>query len=322
MRYPHPLASGSVILADMEPNQPFNAAQDGPDYQTPINQPASGGSVPPPPQQEVNVRTLASDISSMQQQGGSAPLPQKVSPMDIAASGAPTPSSSPNSGGKGWLWLIIIALLIVMGLAYYYFFYMSAAVLETTREETATEQTENKNQAAPLTTGEIEYGALVSALQNEASQPLPSGNLKEIAIVNGNNQIISFASLVKAVLLETVGSELEKTIKNNFEDAFKAYLYYDDNGVWPVYSAMMRGDATADVVSLQNQLRVLERSIITNFYLSSPGTASGEFKDGQVKGFPTRYQAFSQPGASFNYGLINGQLYLATSYNALKSLVQ
>mgnify|MGYP001560515362 CR=1 FL=1 len=83
---------------------------------------------------------------------------------------------------------------------------------------------------------------------------------------------------------------------------------------------MLKEDA-ADIVTLKTKLAAIEDGVISNFYLNSPGPKNS-FNDGAVGGYPTRYASFAQPGASFNYALINNELIISTSYNGLKKLLE
>ncbi|MEK7115276.1 MAG: hypothetical protein AAB847_02870, partial [Patescibacteria group bacterium] len=276
----------------------------------------TGGVVPPPPQAEVNVRTMESDTKSMQEQGGAAPVPQQVSPSEVAfKSEEPTP----HSGKRVW-WLLLVLIIVAGGGAgaYYYYFIMNNEITPG-NENIASETNTPPAEEAPAT---ISLTNLNAALKNESGEILPPDNFKEITLVGEQEKPLSFLNVVSVILPELTGTELANTIKNNFKDEFQTYLYYDENGVWPVYKAMLKDDSSIDIMTLRAQLLSMENASIGNFYIDPLGPAA-PFKDGQVNSYPTRYSSFSNKvGASFNYGLINSDLYLSTSYQGLKKILE
>jgi len=277
------------------------------------NQP--GGVVPPPPQAEVNVRTMQSDVKSMQEQGGSAPVPQQVSPSEIAFKPEEIPAS--HSSKKIW-WLLIILIIVALGAGAYYYYFMMGNQITPTTENVATETSQSTEEAPAM----ISLANLTAALKIESEEVLPLDNFKEIALVNEEGRALSFFNVLSVILPELNGTELANTIKNNFKDEFQSYLYYDENGVWPIYKVSLKDNSSIDTMTLRAQLMSMENASVGNFYIDPLGLAVA-FKDGQVNSFPTRYSSFPEkPGASFNYGLINSDLYLSTSYQGLKKVLE
>lgn len=275
-----------------------------------------GGAVPPSPQPEVNVRTMQSDVKSMQDQGGAAPAPQQVSPSEMAFK--PEEAVQSRSNKKVW-WLLLLLIIVAAGAgAYYYYFIMMGNEIAPLNENMA-EKSNPPTEGVPAI---ISLANLNDALKNESSEALPPDNFKEIALVNEQGQSLSFFNVISVILPELTGTELSNMIKNNFKDSFQAYLYYDESGVWPVYKVSLKDDSSVDAMTLRAQLLSMENASIGNFYINPPGPVA-PFRDGQVNSFPTRYSTFSNtPGASFNYGLINSDLYLSTSYQGLKKVLE
>ena len=296
------------------------------------NIPMGGGqpSVPPPPQPEVSVRTMQSDIKSTQEQGGSAPVPEKVAPVNFngnAPAFQPTTDDvavPPAGGNKKWLWIIILLVLISggAGAAYYFYFPSASQPIEEApvSQQTPPQSSQPVSQSLKASNA-ITLDALMQALRAEADKTLSSGELKEVALVDETGGVVYFSNLLIITLPEIEGGDFLKLIKDNFEEQFNAYLYYDENGVWPIYKAKLKSGAMADIVSLKSKLAGLEGQTVSSFYLDSTGIQSA-FKDGQINGSATRYASFDKPGASFNYGLINDELIISTSYNGLKKLLE
>lgn len=303
-----------------------------------LNDMSGQPTVPPAPQPAVGIRSMESDIKSTQEQGRPAPQYEPISvtppvqsnntPVFQPEMAAALPEVSGGGGKKIFGWLFIVVLLIAGGWGGYYYYknYWSVnAPTEATIGQEVSQPTESEAPVAETAKptpakGNIDFVSLLNALRGEASQPLPPDNLKEILLVNEINQQISSVNFLLAVLPDLEDADLADTLKKDFQEGFKAYLYYDDKGVWPIYVIPLKTDSTTDVVSLKNILAELENADVANFYLDAPGTGVG-FKDGQVKGFSTRYNVFSQPGAGFNYGLINNSLIISTSYNGLNKLL-
>lgn len=284
-------------------------------------------SVPPPPQPEVTVRTMESDIKSIQEQGGAMPVPEKVSPSSFDNN---TPVFQPSTndvatpvsgGNKKWLWSAVVIILIAASAVYYFYFYNNQSSVNVGTPVVEQNSPDREPVTQPTSSVKITLEELTKALQAEAGQPLPAGNLKEVALVDEGGQSVSFFNLFSILLPDLAESSLADVIKSDFEDKFNAYLYYDANGVWPIYKVSLKNDSATNIISLKNKLAVIENAAINNFYLDFPGPQNA-FNNGQVNGYSTRYASFAQPGASFNYGLIDGELIFSTSYNGLKKLLE
>ncbi len=158
------------------------------------------------------------------------------------------------------------------------------------------------------------YLTIATALQSESFNQLLEGQSKEV-IISENSQQMPFSTLLTSI--SPVTSALADA--GYFEQDFTAMLYYDANGVWPVYVVRLKGGVSgADLInSMKSMEGVLE---LNNFYLASPGTFA-VFKDGKIGNYQTRYAVGSQSGASFNYGLLGNDFIISTSFNGLKAAI-
>ncbi len=167
---------------------------------------------------------------------------------------------------------------------------------------------------AELKLNDHKYLTIATALQGESFNQLPEGKSKEV-VISENGQQLPFPTLL--ISISPVTSALADA--GYFDNDFTAMLYYDANGVWPVYVAKLKAGANA--ADLINSVKSMEGVLdVSNFYLAPPGTFAA-FKDGKVGNYSTRYAVGSQAGASFNYGLLGNYFVLSTSYNGLKAAV-
>lgn len=306
--------------------------------------------IPPSPPAEVGIRTMTSDVKSIQEQGGAVPIPEIITPSElekntplfqVEASYAPQIAQvSPTSEvvltpvkpkrGLGWLWAFLLLLILGGGGygAYYYYqnFYLVKQENELENTPSLIEQpspnipTPTPNPTFNSNPGAIDLSSLIDALNKEAAQLPSDGSLKEVYLVNELNEPVSFSNLIVAVLPELANTETLEILKNNFESDFKVNLYYDDKGVWPIYRGKIKASAVLDLMTIKNKLGIIEYFHIDRFYLTSPGTVS-VFKDAKVNTFPVRSVSFSQSGAMFSYGLIDEELIISTSDKGLVEML-
>ncbi len=167
---------------------------------------------------------------------------------------------------------------------------------------------------ADLKLAGVDYLTIAAALQNESFNQLADGQLKEVKISDNKGQV-PFASYLGALM--PAATALGGT--DWFENDFTALLYYDANGVWPIYIAKLKSGVDSSAV--KNGLKALEPIMETaNLYLNPPGTFA-PFKDGKAGNYPTRYSVGTQKGAAFNYGIAGNYLILSANYNGLKSVL-
>ena len=312
------------------------------------NQPQPfGGQVPPPPQApEVKLRTMQSDVGSIEKTGGAAPTPEFVaSPIFKAETNVQLPEEKTGmSGGTKaviWIVMVLIAIGIVAGV-YFYLLPLTTETRVATSEPVAITEPAPAPEPAPpptpapshssqfgfpneiipkVTISDYSIVAILTALQNEANNTGAAGDLREIALVDSDDQQVTFSKFMATLMPELITKNLEATLKTVFKDDFTAFVYFDDKGAWPGYTVETRENVDIDIVTLQDQLKGIETASFSNLFLTPPGTAQ-EFRTGTVKEVHTnRFAPLSQAGASFNYGLFDGSLVINTSYGGLlKSL--
>lgn len=166
---------------------------------------------------------------------------------------------------------------------------------------------------ADINLNDHQYLTIAAALQNESFNQLSEGQIKEVRISEGGQQ------LPFSVMLSSVAPSASVfASSDNLEKDFTALLYYDNNGVWPIYITKIKSGIDASVVV--SGFRSLESTLETgNFYLASPGSFA-QFKDGKVGNFATRYAVGTQAGASFNYGAVGNYFVVSASYNGMKAV--
>ena len=143
-----------------------------------------GSSVPPPPPPEIGIRTMASDMKTMQSSGGAAPTPKTFKPADLSSepvfrptsttvnnnvAKAPSPIGAPgvkviapaNHAKKSLLITIVIlvALAAIGSVAYFFILpmFMPAAVPPVTQPITTTPITTTPVTTTPVVTGLTEH---------------------------------------------------------------------------------------------------------------------------------------------------------------------
>lgn len=314
----------------------------------------SGGLTPPPPQHEVRVHTMASDIASVEKSGGATPKPQYITMNPVGAMPPPVaniphelpPLEGSGGGRKTLMWLVTLivivgfgSLMYTYGLPYFMTQKIATAPIETqtpppTPQPPLPPPPPIPPPAPPITSL---FGAppdtlpaisiidttitgTRAALQAETQKKPTSGNFKEISIVDAQGKPLSFSAYLSILLPEAVSLGLTDTFKTAFEDSFGAYFFYDDNGVWPGYAIKLKPGSGIDIVTLTDRLQKFESSSYAHFFLAQPGAPEEEeFQTGQaLQKYTDRYISLSQPGALFSYGLFGQYFIINTSNEGLK----
>ncbi len=309
-----------------------------------------GGVFVPPPSQtpEIKLRTMESDINSVEKTGGSAPVPEFIRPLlkpetqaqmpEIMSKETTIETSGASKKALLWLFALLVAGAVVTVGYFYVWPLLSEFIMPFFNNAPLVDESEQTLPPATITPpvsipshksyfgfsndslskvviSDYSVISILTALQN-ASSPTGYNELKEI-LLSDNKAPVAFSEYISSLMPEITTSNLKNVLKEAFEDDFTAYLYYDDKGVWPGYIVSKRPNAEVDMVTLNNVLGSLEYSSFNNLFLSPPGNAS-PFRTGQVKNLYTdRFVPLSQPGASFNYGMFNNYLIINTSYGGL-----
>ena len=318
----------------MDQNQPFGSAPGG----------SVGGQVPPPPQTpEVKLRTMESDVSSIEKTGGIAPTPEFVPSPVFKPEIKETPAGALTPTRRWLVWVIVLGVILAVLLIVYFVVWplifpkevvVPVVTPEPTPAPTPPSPAPTPPSAPPSITHQSvfgfsndiipklkisEYGIvpILSVLQNEANNPAQSGELREVLIIDANDQPVTFSKYMATLMPELITSDLETTLKSIFEEDFTTYIYFDDKGAWPGYVVNVKPGTEMDVVTIQEALQGLESASYNNLFLTVPGNAQ-EFRTGTIKNvYTNRFVPLSQPGASFNYGLFDKRLIINTSYGGL-----
>lgn len=268
---------------------------------------------PTPP--EVNIRTMESDVKAAPAEVVQVPETTNQLPASSAVVG-----EEASSQRKKILWAISIALgAVALGLLGY--FVLFPLIVPPKAEAPDVEQRKEvplpivkvhksffvKTPAAvnQINLADLSLLNIAVALQDESARVLPAGSIKEVEILDDADSQVGFSSY----LAEFIPSLDVSKLSNLFEDDFTAYLYYDNNGVWPGYVVKIKAGG---------DIREIENSDVTVFYVTPPGIM-GNFKDGKVGVYSTRYAIGTKSGSAFNYGYFGNYLILSTSYNGLKA---
>ncbi len=292
-----------------------------------------------PPGPQLNVRTMESDTRSIQR-GDSMPMPESIFPpgnasepvfrpeTQVDASFVPPEEGPKKSGAHLWLWIAVgIAVVAAVVVGYFVFpIIFGGGSTETLppppppTEVIPPPAPEVKPHQSFFITPDISKTEILlpnvsrdtAVITLTALERKPEQTLEEVVILDQNRSQIASNMYLKEFVTEVAAAQMAAW----FEDDFTAFLYYDANGVWPGYAFKVKVGVNLDEVKANAS--VIEGSDLSRFYLAAPGTFA-PFKSGTVSGKSTRYAIGSQPGASFNYGIIGNYLIVSTSYNGLKN---
>jgi len=298
--------------------------------------------VPPPPVPEVAVRTMQSDVRSINA-GDARPAPEVVQAPNIGGGQEPkfipetdNKLKTPVGGGKkskGMLWAIVGVIAFAgIGAAGYFYVYplitggdavpvppvqtTPIAETPTTPPPAATPHLslfvlEPAKTMMVEIAGSVNQSSIMEAMLT-AGVGMADNTLVELVFTDEDASQITFPMFLMALLPDFGGTN---QVAAAFSNDFTAYLYKDAKGIWPGYVAQVKTgvpDAT-----IKSWLTMLEGANLADFFLANPGTFMA-FKDGMLNGFPDRYAVGSNPGASFAHAMINGQVIIATSYPGMQ----
>lgn len=295
--------------------------------------PSTGsGAVLPPPSQDVDLRTMKSDMAGLKSSGGTGVESRDFNPSELSKDTIFTPSvdSATKAGApKGKAFAIAIGIILVLGLAAaaVYFFVLplfsdeapEIVVDETpgtsepleepegTRFVHASFFTNDANEYTEATLGIVTVDSVNSA---HAASDAADGTLEEIIFTTDGESLMT--GDVMGLFVPGLNQEV-------FDEDFTAFVYHNGNGDWPGYVFLLDTDADANAAAQAVSEEIEESTNLSAFYPESPGAPSaGGFKNGSVDGTSTRYLSFGAPGASFNYGWSGRFLILSTSFNGFQ----
>lgn len=313
------------------------------------NNSVSGGrNVPPPPPPPIAIRTMDSDVKSIEQTGGAGPVPQMVSIKETEKPTEPIndikinvpgyegpeeklftpetlPSADDTTGTKKnsdfSRMIIFIVLFVVvaagLGVAGYFLYPMFFSSQETTTPPPAA--TTTPPITPPISIKHNSYitsdgaTAPVLSLTQAAAIQIATGTksiIKEVILQDANNSQVAFSKYFPSIITEFTDNDLRVL----FEDDFTSFLYYAGSNTWPGYVVKLKTGVPAAVA--QMTIGKMEAySSLVNLFLSNPGDKSAAgFKNGQINGKPSRYITFSTKDAAINYVFVGNYLLISTSY--------
>lgn len=311
--------------------------------------------VPPPP--PITIRTMDSDVKSVQESGGGRPqeeilnaphppivpevprmpeenikikIPGYVGPEKAVFSPESLPTkedvgdiSETQGGNKKMINLVIVLAIIIaatlIGVGLY--FYVYPLLLTETAPEVVTEDGTTPPPPPPPS-------AHASLVRSEKIEEVSAPSAATPETVSAGEALVKEIVLKdggSAILLPQYLSSLVKEfsadeIRNTFEADFTAFIYYDETGAWPGYVLKRKKDVVQVVA--QGFFRKIESSAsLANLFLSNPGARQAEFKNGEYKGVPTRYLVFGEPGATLDYAWVGEYLLITTHFPAMQALI-
>ena len=323
---------------------------------TPPPQPV-GPSVPPPPPPEIGIRTMASDVQSMQSSGGAGVAPKTFKPEDFSSepvfrpSGAGpksvSPGAAPSAGVKvvppnharkaQIITLVTVVLLAVIGAATYFYvlpMFVSkpaatpAPVVQTPAPTTTpvptpvglTQHQSFFTSPASLSAPaslDLSLVTVQATVASASSDTQPAGTFKEISFTVGGKPWTAQDFLGFAL-----PSLTKDSLSSTLEQDFTTFVYYDKNGAWPGYIFKLKSGADAAAAKV-----TLDPAIETSpavFFQTSPGAASKTvFSDGALPdGKTVRFVTFAKKGAALEYSWFGNYLTVSTSYQGLVEAVK
>lgn len=163
----------------------------------------------------------------------------------------------------------------------------------------------------------VNIGSISLALQKESARKLADAQVKEIEILDYQNSQVVYSEFISQFL----GGLDKASADQVFEKDFTAYLYYDQNGVWPGYIAKIKDVSQVSDIMFSFGSLLEQGGRLAGFYLESVKSFS-PFKDGKISANATRYSVGSKPGESFNYGVFGNYFVISTSFDGLKAAFQ
>lgn len=295
---------------------------------------------PPPPPPPIAMRSLQSDLKSLESSGGVAPKAETVKLDDLtpAIPGAVAPEASADEPGRTGMGrsifgaLLGFMLVVGVGAAGYFWIYPTLFGEGNQPDVVASPPSGNVATLAPqpivhrslftklptltgtIAVQRVTQGGLTQALQQEAANQAPAKSIKELAFTDGDGAPLRFGETIVALLPGLNKGDIQNTV----EDDFTGFLYYNEKGVWPGYVAKLK--STAVPADVQAAFAGLEGLDVAALYLKDPGVGEN-FQTGPFRGAPIRYRVFAASGASFNYGTVGDYMLIATSFDAFKSAV-
>lgn len=312
--------------------------------------------VPEPPSvaQDINIRTMESDMSSLKETGGAGVVgqsftvfsgaqkqqsqeeafsPESLSGTEKAFEPQTTEAPAkedmdPERKRRKMRILMWVIIFVIAGTVAGYFF---VGPLVAPGEEAPEVIPEDEPIEEPVTPAFTHTTFFATAPDTTTPVTLPSVSASDIrTAVAGAKLADATAGTMQEVVFSANGTNVDAQnalsvllpesdisfISTGFDKDMTAFVYYDENGAWPGYIFKVV-NAADPVVRGQIQQMIEGTESTVNFFAEDPGAPKGGFKDGNViEG--ARYRVYTQTGAGLNYGWKGDHLIVSTSYNGIK----
>lgn len=307
--------------------------------------------MPPPPLPPIAIRTMGSDVRSIEQGGGASPTPQMLnvnqpevnripktetegirikipgyegpeekifSPEALPTTGG-LPSNTKSGGSSRKIILIVVVLALVIGLGAVGYFIYPMIFSSPAPTPTPTVTPTPSPVVAPVTIKHTSY-----LTSDGATQPVLTLSMAPpTTIAPGGKPVIK-----EIILRDAAGNAAtfakyamsifpeftEGDLSATFEDDFTAFIYYTESGAWPGLVAKLKA-GVSQAIAQTSMSKIEGYASLANLFLKDPGVKStAGFKNGQINGKPARYVAFSTKDAAINYAFIGNYFLISTSY--------
>lgn len=307
--------------------------------------PTVGSPVPPPPPKQVDIRTMASDQTSLKASGGMGVTPQTVKPFGQAPKKIDSAGRPVEGGGKKKAMLIGLGIVVFLAtaaaVANYFVLPLFLQDTELTpppavvEEEVIEEPTitptiptfthvsyfaEPVDVSAEVNVSTLSLENIKTAMTQTAASRAngDAGMLTEFEVTQG----LIGAPVTSEEFLSVILPDVQFTVA--MEDDFTGFMYDTGTEVRAGYIFALDVD-TADLTVAKAAFGdTFEASTsLANLFLVSPGTAADAgFKNGAaVSGVATRWLAYSNTGTSIDYGWKGPFVIVSTSFDGFKAVV-
>ncbi|MBI4087729.1 MAG: hypothetical protein HY434_02785 [Candidatus Liptonbacteria bacterium] len=293
--------------------------------------------VPPPPL-EVKVRTLRSDLESMAKSGGAVPQFQTVKGPSLADFEKQVADATEKPANKTKTIVVaVLAILLTLGIVYFSYQILLKSS-STTTENVSPSPVAAGPQAPVQPAGFTHHSSFKSPPDEVLALMIGKNTQGGISPQTYTQQIRDLGYGIQTPAFYEVGIQgadgHDLTMNETFSAAGAApldpsfalrrfnsdltvFVYRDRNGLWPGYVLALKPSENWLFLRDEVSAQLEKPQKMESFFVSSPGSVIGGFKDTVVNGQPARVLKFSS-GASFVYGWFRGYLILSTSEEGLK----
>ncbi|MFH1188315.1 MAG: hypothetical protein V1652_00530 [bacterium] len=312
---------------------------------SPLNNEESRDDVPAPPEQDISIRTMSSDMDALKEGGGVPTEPEKFRPTELHNNEekifephiTETPVSKEQDPERKEHFIKIIvgvgAFIVVGALVGYFLIVPLLKPHEVPETEVSIPQQEQEPPMIEPSTPVFQHTSFFDVSRPadlQGTVVVSNVNLGEIkgalnVLVEGNqtNDVIQEVTFLQgessmsahdflSVMLPTIDRSM---IVSMFKNDFTGFVYYDENGAWSGYIFELSDEASRDDVAQMFE----NTNNLENFFVIPPRTAQVEFKNGSILE-ESRYKTYPTKGSSFNYGWHGNYVIVSTSYSGFKAI--